>query len=63
MQDIKPEMTFSVDAPRIDTEESDRRLDLLHENIRKYGTVFNTVAPVTKLSGSVKRKTDKRNYI
>jgi uncharacterized OsmC-like protein len=36
---------------RVDTDESDRRLELLHENVRKYGTVFNTVAPGTKLSG------------
>jgi uncharacterized OsmC-like protein len=26
----------------VDTDESDLRLNLLHENIKKYGTVFNT---------------------
>jgi hypothetical protein len=40
---------------RVDTDESDRRLQLLHENVRKYGTVFNTVAPGTMLSGVLVR--------
>jgi len=39
----------------VDTDEPDRRLDLLHDNVRKYGTVFNTVAPGTKLSGLLLR--------
>ena len=26
-------------------DEPDRRLELLHDNVKKYGTVFNTVAP------------------
>lgn len=29
----------------MDIDEHDRRLALLHENVKKYGTVFNTVAP------------------
>ena len=40
----------------VDTDESDRRLELLHENVKKYGTVFNTVAPGTALSGVLVRK-------
>jgi acetyl-CoA carboxylase carboxyltransferase component len=39
----------------VDTDEPDRRLDLLHDNVRKYGTVFNTVAPGTELSGTLRR--------
>jgi hypothetical protein len=39
----------------VDTDESDRRLELLHENVKKYGTVFNTIAPGTTLCGSIKR--------
>jgi hypothetical protein len=39
----------------VDTDEPDRRLELLHENVRKYGTVFNTVAPGTELSGVLVR--------
>ncbi len=40
----------------VDTDESDRRLELLHENVKKYGTVFNTVSPGTQLSGRMSRK-------
>jgi len=41
----------------VDTDESDQRLALLHENVRKYGTVFNTVAPGTSISGEIRRGT------
>jgi hypothetical protein len=40
----------------VDTDEPDRRLDLLHDNVKKFGTVFNTVAPGTDLSGVLRRK-------
>lgn len=40
----------------VDTDESDHRLELLHENVKKYGTVFNTVSPGTQLSGRMSRK-------
>jgi len=54
-QDVPPRME-SIDYEIIvDTDESDRRLDLLHDNVRKYGTVFNTVAPGTALTGSLRR--------
>jgi hypothetical protein len=33
-----------------------RRLDLLHLNVRKLGTISNTVAAATKLEGVIKRK-------
>ncbi len=39
----------------VDTDEDDRRLELLHQNVRKYGTVSNTVAAATKLEGTIKR--------
>jgi hypothetical protein len=41
----------------IDTDEDDRRLDLLHQNVRRYGTISNTVAAAAKLEGVIKRKT------
>ncbi len=54
-QDTPPGME-SIDYEIIvDTDESDRRLDLLHENVRKYGTVFNTLAPGTRLKGILRR--------
>ena len=40
----------------IDTDESDHRLELLHANVRKYGTISNTVAAATRLEGQIKRK-------
>ncbi len=39
----------------VDTDESDQRLELLHTNVRKYGTVYNTVAPGTDLRGTLTR--------
>jgi hypothetical protein len=39
----------------VDTDEPDRRLELLHDNVRKCGTVFNTVAPGTDLKGVLVR--------
>jgi uncharacterized OsmC-like protein len=40
----------------VETNEEDRRLDLLHENVRKFGTIFNTVAQGTNLTGTLTRK-------
>ncbi len=39
----------------VDTEESDQRLELLHKNVRKYGTISNTVALATRLDGVIRR--------
>jgi hypothetical protein len=39
----------------VDTDESDRRLELLHMNVRKYGTISNTVAAATVLTGRIVR--------
>jgi uncharacterized OsmC-like protein len=56
-QDAPPRMV-SVDYELIvDTGESDQRLELLHTNVRKYGTISNTVADATRLEGVIKRKT------
>lgn len=54
-QDVPPRME-SIDYELIvDTDEADRRLELLHDNVKRYGTVFNTVAPGTALSGKISR--------
>lgn len=51
-----PPMMVSVDYEIIvETEEDDRRLELLHTNIRKYGTISNTVAKATRLAGTIRR--------
>ena len=39
----------------VDTDEPDHRLELLHNNVRQFGTVFNTVAPGTDLTGTLRR--------
>lgn len=41
----------------VDTDESDQRLALLHTNVRKYGTISNTLARAAPLNGVLVRKT------
>ncbi len=56
-QDTPPKMV-SIDYELIvDTDEADHRLELLHHNVRKFGTISNTVAEATKLEGVIRRKT------
>lgn len=55
-QDVPPKMESIRYEIIVDTDESEQRLALLHENVKKYGTVFNTVAPGTELSGVLRRK-------
>jgi len=55
-QDVPPRMAAITYEIAVDTDEPDRRLALLHDNVKKYGTVFNTVAPGTDLSGVLRRK-------
>lgn len=54
-QDSPPFMSSVNYELIIDTDEDDRRLDLMHYNVRKFGTVSNTVAAATKLEGKVIR--------
>lgn len=56
-QDVPPRLESIHYVLTVDTDESDQRLALLHENVRKYGTVFNTVAPGTSISGGIRRGT------
>lgn len=55
-QDNPPKMTLIEYELIIETTESDQRLDLLHKNVRKYGTISNTVAEATMLEGTIRRK-------
>jgi uncharacterized OsmC-like protein len=55
-QDSPPKMISIVYEIIVDTDEDDRRLDLLHKNVRKFGTISNTVAEATKLEGSIRRR-------
>lgn len=56
-QDNPPKM-ISIDyVLTVDTQETDQRLELLHKNVRKYGTISNTIAAATALNGTIRRKT------
>lgn len=55
-QDSPPKM-LSIDYELIvDTAESDQRLELLHTNVRKYGTISSTVAAALALNGRIVRR-------
>ena len=55
-QDSPPRM-ISIDYELIvDTDETDQRLELLHTNVRRYGTISNTVALATNLEGKIRRE-------
>jgi uncharacterized OsmC-like protein len=55
-QDAPPKLESMTYEIIVDSDESDRRLELLHDNVKKFGTVFNTVAPGTQLTGVLRRK-------
>jgi len=55
-QDVPPRMESITYEIEVDSDEDEARLALLHDNVKKYGTVFNTVAPGTELSGRIMRK-------
>jgi uncharacterized OsmC-like protein len=54
-QDSPPKMSRIDYEIIVDSDENARKLELMHENIRKYGTVYNTVAPGTELTGTLRR--------
>lgn len=46
---------------RLVTDEPERRVELLHENLRRHGTVYNTLAAVCEVHGSISTSpTDER---
>ena len=57
-QDVPPRLESIDYEILVDSDESEQRLALLHDNVRKYGTVFNTVTPGTRLSGVLRRQTE-----
>lgn len=59
-QDSPPKMVSIDYEITVDTDEDDHRLDLLHKNIRKFGTISNTVAQALKLDGTIVRAADKK---
>ena len=54
-QDAPPKLTSITYVLSVETEESEHRLALLHTNVRKYGTISNTLAPSLALAGTIVR--------
>ena len=52
-QDAPPKFTHIEYALRISTDEPARRVELVHTNLRKFGTVYNTLAAVCEVRGTV----------
>jgi len=55
-QDSPPILTRIVYDIAIETAETDHRIDLLHTNVRKYGTISNTLGAATNLLGTMHRR-------
>jgi uncharacterized OsmC-like protein len=55
-QDSPPKIIDIDYGLAVDTDESNQRLDLLHNNVHKYGTTSNTVAAATILEASSRGK-------
>ena len=55
-QDAPPKLTLIRYEIVVDSAETDQRLDLLHRNILKYGTISNTLSGAVPLEGSLRRK-------
>ena len=54
-QDAPPKFVDITYELRIATGESDQRLELLHRNLRQFGTVYNTLAAACAVHGRVLR--------
>ena len=52
-QDAPPKFTEITYELRITTDEPSHRVELVHTNLRKYGTVYNTLAAVCDVHGEV----------
>ena len=54
-QDAPPKLVAIRYEIVVETAESDTRLDLLHRNILKYGTISNTLAGAVPMTGTIRR--------
>ena len=55
-QDSPPRINSIDYEILVDTDEDDHRLELLHTNVRKFGTISNTIAAATELKGTLTRR-------
>jgi uncharacterized OsmC-like protein len=56
-QDDPPRFVEITYVMRINTAEPQRRIDLIHRNLQKFGTVYNTLAAVCAVHGTIEAKT------
>ena len=54
-QDSPPKMARINYEIVVDTDENDRKLALMHDNIRKFGAIYNNIAIACELTGSLRR--------
>ncbi len=54
-RDAPPRIIRATYLVEVDSEERAERLELLHRNLRKYGTITNTLAAACDLSGQLVR--------
>ena len=54
-QDAPPKLVRIEHEIVVDSPETEQRLDLLHRNILKYGTISNTLSAVVPLQGKLRR--------
>ncbi|OYU38005.1 MAG: osmotically inducible protein C [Pseudorhodobacter sp. PARRP1] len=54
-QDAPPKLTLIRYEITVDSTETDQRLNLLHRNILKYGTISNTLSGAVPLEGTLTR--------
>jgi uncharacterized OsmC-like protein len=52
-QEASPKMIRVTYSLQLVTDEPEQRVELLHRNIRKYGTIYNTLAATCDVSGKV----------
>ena len=57
-QDSPPKMSSIEYEIIVDTYDNDRKLSLMHDNIIKYGTIYNTIASGTEITGVLNRLTN-----
>jgi uncharacterized OsmC-like protein len=55
-QDVPPKLVEIRYEIVVDSAETDQRLDLLHRNLLKYGTISNTLSAAVPLRGSLRRR-------
>ena len=55
-QDAPPKLVLIRYEIIVESAESEQRLDLLHRNVLKYGTISNTLSASVPLEGSLRRR-------